>query len=480
MSAPGHSAVRLASPLACLLLVLGARALLPDMAPALQRALGIDAVALVARGLAIGAWLAAASLLVRALDLIVWQRRRPPVPRLLTDLVAAAIWLAAALIIAQSVLALPLMGILTTSGVAVAVVGFALRDMLSSLFAGIALTVERPYRQGDWLETAPGTVGQVTEVGWLTTRLLTLDRLVLVVPNAQLATHSFTNYRQPGDGFWRDQIAITLGYEVSPARAERILLAAAASVAGANAADHPPDARIAACGEHGVTWQLRWWLADYARRVDVRHAVQEAVLHHLYQSGLGPAHRRLELFHAEMPVRSVEHGRPAGLLLGRSDLFGHLDAAELAIVAAAARRGRVPAGTVVVRQGDAGSSLYVVVEGLLDVDITFPDGRSRKVRSVGPGAMFGEYSLLTGAPRSATVTARTESILLEITKADLEPTLTRSPELAQAMSATLAAREAERPLLATDAPEAAPGPPLDEQGLLGRIRAFFGLPHHPG
>jgi small-conductance mechanosensitive channel len=479
MSAPGRSAVRLVSPLACLLLLLGARALLPDMAPAPERALGVDAVALVGRGLAIGAWLAAASLLVRALDLVVWRRRRPPVPRLLTDLVAAVIWLAAALIIAQAVLALPMMGILTTSGVAVAVIGFALRDMLSSLFAGIALTVERPYRQGDWLEITPGTVGQVTEIVWLTTRLLTNDRLALVVPNAQLATRSFANYRQPGDGAWRDQIAVTLGYEVSPARAERILLAAAASVAGANATGDPPDARIAACGEHGVTWHLRWWLSGYAQRVELRHAMHEAVLHHLYQSGLGPVHRRLDLFHAPMPARALEHGGQIDLLLGRSDLFGHLAPAELATLAAAARRCRVSAGTVVVREGEPGHSLFVVVEGLLDVHLTF-DGRSRKVRDVRPGDLFGEYSLLTGAPRSATVTARTDCILFEITKSDLEPVLTRSPELARSMSVTLAARQAERPLLADEAIEPAHAPELDEHGLLGRIRSFFGLAHHPG
>ena len=89
--------------------------------------------------------------------------------------------------------------------------------------------------------------------------------------------------------------------------------------------------------------------------------------------------------------------------------------------------------------------------------------------------MFGEYSLLTGAPRSATVTARTDSVLLEITKAGLEPVLQRSPDLVRSLSATLAARQAERPRLAAELAEPAPDPPLDEVGLLGRIRAFFGL-----
>ena len=130
-----------------------------------------------------------------------------------------------------------------------------------------------------------------------------------------------------------------------------------------------------------------------------------------------------------------------------------------------------------VREGEPGSSLFVVIEGVLDVHLALADGRSRKVREVGPGAMFGEYSLLTGAPRSATVTARTASVLLEITKAGLEPVLQRTPELARSISATLAARQAERPLLEAEAGEPAPHSPLDEVGLLRRIRAFFGLAH---
>jgi CRP-like cAMP-binding protein len=384
---------------------------------------------------------------------------------------------AAAVAIAGSTLAMPLAGILTTSGVAVAVLGFALRDMLASLFAGIALNVERPYRIGDWLDVGPGTVGQVTEVGWLTTRLLTLDRLGLVVPNAHLATHGFTNYRQPGAGSWRDQVTVTLGYEVSPARAERILLAAAASVAGANAAGRGPDARIVACGDHGVVWQLRYWLGGYARRVEVRHEVHAAVLRHLYQAGLGPAHRRLDLFHAAMPARALDHAGQLDVLLARSDLFAPLGGDDLRAVAAAARRRHVPAGAAVVRQGEAGSSLFVVAEGLLDVAIAFRESQPRPVRALAPGEMFGEFSLLTGAPRSATVTARTDSVLFEITKADLVPVLERHPELAEAMSSVLAARQAERPRLEALATEVAPSPVAVAPGLLARVRGFFGLPH---
>lgn len=473
------AASRLVRPAGTLLLLVGIRALLPALSPNLAGQFGAGTVDLLEQSLAAAVWLAAALLAIRALDVCVWSRREPHLPRLLTDLIAAVIWLTVGFAIAGRVLGMPLAGIITTSGVAVAVLGFALRDMLASLCAGIALSVEGSFRIGDWLEIEPGRVGQVIEIGWLTTRLLTQDGVGLVVPNAQLATRGFTNFNQrPGP--WRDQVTIVLGYEVSPARAERILLAAAAQVQQVQAvggAGGVPDAKIAACSEQGVVWQLRYWLKSYAERVDTRHRVQQAILRHLFKAGLAPAHRRLDLFHAPMPPRALEHRTQLDILLARSDLFGLLGEEELRALAKNARRCSAPAGSVVVRQGEPGSSLFVVVEGVLDVAVALEPGTPRWARLLAPGDMFGEYSLLTGEPRSATVTARAESLLFEITKTDLDPVLRRCPQLAEMMSRILASRQADSRYLEVAGAETETAPRASEQGLVGRVRAFFGLAH---
>lgn len=474
MPAPSPKARQLARALVVLLLLVGARALLASLGPALARQLGAAAVDLADRGLLAAVWLAAAYLLIRALDACVWSRSVPHPPRLLKDLVAGLVWLVVALAVAGRVLELPLAGIVTTSSVAVAVVGFALRDMLASLFAGIALNLEGPFRIGDWLEIGPGSVGEVVEIGWLTTRLATQEGIGLVVPNAQLATRSFKNFNhRPGS--WRDQVTVTLGYDVSPARAERILLAAAAQAGAGGAAGGEPEAVILACGEHGVVWELDYPVASYPARADTRHQVNAALLRHLYKAGLAPAPRRLDLFHAAMPARAPGNRTQLDVLLARSDLFGRLGQEQLGTLGSAARRRRVPAQTVVVRQGEAGSSLFVVVEGVLDVEVALDAAPPRWAHLLAPGDMFGEFSLLTGEPRSATVTARTNSLLFEITKTDLDPLLQRSPDLAEGMSRTLAARQAARQRLGQAHAGATHPAAEGEQGLRQRIRAFFGL-----
>ena len=456
--------------------IVALRSLVFILEPASNSTWGAHIASIVDTCLILATWLAVAHLIVRALDCLLWPLLARKPSRLFTDLVAAVIWAAAALLVIGQVLEVPLTGILTTSGVAVAILGFALRDMLASLFAGIALNVEQPYRIGDWLEVTPDKVGRVVEIGWLTTRLVNLDGIGLVVPNAQLATRGFNNFNRPSEA-WRDQVTVILGYEVSSARAERILLAAAAEIAAANATGHRPDVKIASCGENGVVWLLRYWLRDYAERMEIRHQVYGAVLRHLYKAGLAPTHQKLDLFHAPMPPRMLDRRTQLDAQLKRSELFGHLAAEDVRALAAAARRLRVPAGTSVVREGEPGSSLFVVVEGVFDVDIKINDGDHRRIRTLAPGDMFGEYSLLTGAPRSATIQARTDSLVFEITKTDLMPAIEHSPELAEAMSHVLAVRQADLDRSLTVPAE---GPILADatgHGLLHRIRMYFGLPH---
>ena len=74
----------------------------------------------------------------------------------------------------------------------------------------------------------------------------------------------------------------------------------------------------------------------------------------------------------------------------------------------------VTAGQTVIRQGDAADRFFIVASGSFDVQQLAADGTQQHLRRLGPDAVFGELGLLTGAPRSATVVAREDGVLLAL------------------------------------------------------------------
>ena len=79
------------------------------------------------------------------------------------------------------------------AGGAAAVFAFIMQQTLSDLFSGIALSMERPFKLGDWLRLDDGTEGQVIDINWRATHLRAWDKTTYVIPNAKLAQNSFTN-----------------------------------------------------------------------------------------------------------------------------------------------------------------------------------------------------------------------------------------------------------------------------------------------
>jgi CRP-like cAMP-binding protein len=146
-----------------------------------------------------------------------------------------------------------------------------------------------------------------------------------------------------------------------------------------------------------------------------------------------------------------------------------LDDAQLDALAASVRKVECDRGSALMREGDPGESVLVIVSGTVNVSVA---GRPQTVASLGAGDIVGEMSLLTGAPRSATVTAVRPVVACEIGKDDLEPLLIMSPSLFERFAAVAEKRRTEL--------DRVYGPKVTElyltsQGqLAGAMRAFFG------
>jgi len=103
---------------------------------------------------------------------------------------------------------------------------------------------------------------------------------------------------------------------------------------------------------------------------------------------------------------------------------------------------RTSVGEQFITKGQEAYSMYLLLEGRLEVKVPNAEGKSIAVASIWPGDIVGEMSLLTGAPRSADVFSATSALMIEIEKDDISPILERRPQLIQNISDVLAQRAA--------------------------------------
>ncbi len=121
-------------------------------------------------------------------------------------------------------------------------------------------------------------------------------------------------------------------------------------------------------------------------------------------------------------------------------VFAALGARARAHLDRTARTVTLPAGQVLLEEGERADSIYVLQTGRLEVLVG-----GRLVRELAPGAVLGELAVLTGGRRSATVRARRDATLLEVTAADFDALLHDDPAVARVVTAQLAQRLATPP-----------------------------------
>lgn len=126
--------------------------------------------------------------------------------------------------------------------------------------------------------------------------------------------------------------------------------------------------------------------------------------------------------------------------LDRVDVFAGLTAEQVDALNQRARLRSFAANTVVVNEGDDGSSLFVVQHGSLKVFLTDENGREVTLSLLDPGDYFGELALLDEAPRSASVIAVTRSELLQIPRSAFLEMIEAHPACMQVVVRNLVAR----------------------------------------
>lgn len=220
-------------------------------------------------------------------------RSRQRVPRLLQEIIGAVLFFVALIATAMLVLGYSVSGALASSGILIAVIGFAIRNVVADTLSGIALGLEAPYRIGDWVDIDDVINGRVVEIGWRTSRLLSRDSTYMIVPNSQIARQKLTNFSAP-QKHYRAQVKITLNHRLDAVGAKRLLVSAAKR-SQLILPEPEPDARLLSYTADGIVYAVRYWVPSFANDIDCRDSILSEVDAALREAKIPPPQRALEL-----------------------------------------------------------------------------------------------------------------------------------------------------------------------------------------
>jgi small-conductance mechanosensitive channel/CRP-like cAMP-binding protein len=388
-------------------------------------------IASLRRAIWVGFWISVAWLANRLLRRFLWQRyfQRQygrEAPRILQHIVAIAIYVAALAILLVAVFQRPASGVLVSTSVLVGVVGLALQNVLSDLFSGVSLTLERPFMVGDWIEFADGNQGEVTDISWQAIHLRSLNGSRLIIPNTQASRMAIHNYSKPTKSYatW---ITVSVDAACDPSTVRQLLLEAALSCS-AVLKNPAPAVNISDGSGNPYHYTVYVYFKDYGARFAGKNDLYMNIHTYLSRAGIGTAATKYGIVSESAPERTLQLPTVRDELR-QADLFSILNDEQIDKLAQQAVSRTFFPDDLIVEESARGGSLFIITSGAVQVTKRSPKAAAVEVTRLGSGDVIGEMSLLTGEPRSATVIALVQTSVLEVTKDDITPILQEVPEL---------------------------------------------------
>lgn len=329
-------------------------------------------------------------------------------PALVLDLARMFLVLIAAAFVASEIWAVDLGSLLAALGVGSVVLGLALQDTISGLFAGVSLMSGRHFKEGDWIEFGD-IQGCIVQMNWRTVTVETLDdRRLVVIPNSELSSSNFT-VLQAGNRSFGENIEVSFSYSNPPARVMDALERAVKAV-DLVLEDPPYDIDLVRHDEKGIVYEV----TIHARsRKEGEEAVTEILRKLWYISereGLIPSGAANRMFRT---MGSFAMSREAiANTIAKSPLF-ESDRAGFGNIIEGSRFILFDDHEVLMPLYEPFKHLYLVVNGALSV--IMHDGADRRVvQTVGEGELFIGRAFLTGAAATISLVADGETGVIEI------------------------------------------------------------------
>lgn len=406
-----------------------------------------------------------------------------PAPRILRDVLVGTAYAIACLILAAQ-LGFNVSGLIATSTVITAVIGLSLQDTLGNVMAGLALQLEGSVQAGDWILVGEKN-GRVSEVGWRSTLVETRNWETMVIPNSTLVRNAFVvlGRKEGQPPQWRRWVYFNVDYRFPPGDVIETVNEAVRAAPIEHVATEPmPQCVLMDFHDSYGRYAVRYWLTDLAVDDPTDSAVRTRTYFALNRAGIPlsiPAHAIFvtEESRKRKASKTEEEIGRRRQALARVDFFDHLPEKDRERLVASLRHAPFSRGEVMTRQGAEAHWLYLIISGEAAVRVSAGDGAEKEVGRLKAGNFFGEMSLMTGRPRSATVVALSDVECYRLDKAAFQAVIDERPELAERVAEVLARREVDLEAARESLDEEALRRRRDaaKHDLLSRIRDFFGV-----
>ena len=192
---------------------------------------------------------------------------------------------------------------LASAGIVGIAVGFAAKDTLANLFAGVLILADAPYKIGDYIVLDSGERGEVTHIGIRSTRILTRDDVEVTIPNSIMGNTKIINESGGPHKKFRIRVKAGVAYGSDVDQVKRLLMEVALNDAEI-CADPEPRVRFRSFGNSSLDFELLGWVDEPMLRGRVLDSLYTEIYKRFNAEGVEIPYNKQDLYIKEFPKQS--------------------------------------------------------------------------------------------------------------------------------------------------------------------------------
>ncbi len=348
-------------------------------------------------------------------------------------------------------------------------IGFGLQNIASNFISGLVLLFEQSIKVGDYIEIG-NLKGIIEKIAVRSTVLRTTDDLFVIVPNQHFLDNETVNWSYAGHTC-RIHIPIGVSYHTDVLVLTEALLTAA-RLEPRVLSNPAPEVWFEKFGEHSLDFELLVWINEPSANKPIRSSLNFLIAHQLRQKNIeipfptreiifknpetiqNLINEKVSKFNTETSNSSITFNPESSSiheksnyainrnlhdLLRKISYFERCTEVELFALVARGYRKYFKENEIIFREDEPSENFFIILSGNVEI---FSEKNNQLIATLGEGEFFGEISLLTGTPRTATVRSLTaDTLLFVVDRQQLQKLLSEHRELGEQIALKLSERQ---------------------------------------